>query len=108
MGRRALICGVSGHDGSYLAKLLLSKGYDLRGSSRDAELNPFHNLHPLGIFDAVQRVSLNPIDIGTILGLLRRVRPDEVFSLSGQSSVGLSFEQPFETVQSIAVATLNL
>jgi GDPmannose 4,6-dehydratase len=108
MGRRALICGVSGQDGSYLAKLLLSKGYEVWGSSRDAELNSFHNLQLLGIFDAVQRVSLNPIDIGSILGLLRRVRPDEVFSLSGQSSVGLSFEQPVETIQSIAVATLNL
>jgi GDPmannose 4,6-dehydratase len=108
MGRRALICGVSGQDGSYLAKLLLSKGYEVWGSSRDAELNSFHNLRLLGIFDAVQRVSLNPIDIGSILGLLRRVRPDEVFSLSGQSSVGLSFEQPVETIQSIALATLNL
>lgn len=108
MGRRALICGVSGQDGSYLAKLLLSKGYEVWGSSRDAELNSFHNLHLLGIFEAVQRISLNPIDIGSILGLLRRVRPDEVFSLSGQSSVGLSFEQPVETIQSIALATLNL
>jgi GDPmannose 4,6-dehydratase len=108
MKRRAMICGVTGQDGSYLAKLLLSKGYEVWGSSRDAELNPFHNLHYLGIFDAVQRISLNPIDVGSILGILRRIRPDEVFSLSGQSSVGLSFEQPVETIQSIAVTTLNL
>jgi GDPmannose 4,6-dehydratase len=108
MGRRALICGVSGQDGSYIAKLLLSKGYEVWGSSRDAELNSFQNLRLLGIYDAVQRVSLNPIDIGSILGLFRRIRPDEVFSLSGQSSVGLSFEQPVETIQSIALGTLNL
>jgi len=107
MGRRALICGVSGQDGSYLAKLLLSKGYEVWGSSRDAELNSFHNLHLLGIYDAVQMISLNPGDIGSILGLLRRVRPDEVFSLAGQSSVGLSFEQPVETIQSITLGTLN-
>jgi len=108
MGRRALICGVSGQDGSYLAKLLLSKGYEVWGTSRDAELNSFHNLRVLGIYGGVQLASLNPGDIGSILGLLRRVRPDEVYSLSGQSSVGLSFEQPVETVQSIALATLNL
>jgi GDPmannose 4,6-dehydratase len=51
---------------------------------------------------------LNPGDIGGILGLLRRVRPDEVYSLTGQSSVGLSFEQPVETLESIALGTLNL
>jgi GDPmannose 4,6-dehydratase len=108
MGARALICGVSGQDGSYLAKLLLSKGYEVWGSSRDAELNSFHNLHLLSIFDGVRLVSLNSGDIGSILGLLRRVRPDEVFSLAGQSSVSLSFEQPVETIQSIALGTLNL
>jgi len=108
MGRRALICGVSGQDGSYLAKLLLSKGYEVWGSSRDAELNSFHNLHRLGIHGAVQLISLNPGDIGSILGLLRRVRPDDVFSLAGQSSVGLSFDQPVETIQSITLGTLNL
>lgn len=108
MGQRALICGVSGQDGSYLAKLLLSKGYEVWGSSRDAELNPFHNLHYLGIHQDVRLVSLNSGDIGSIVGLLRKVRPDKVFSLAGQSSVGLSFEQPVETVHSIALGTLNL
>jgi GDPmannose 4,6-dehydratase len=108
MGRRALICGISGQDGSYLAKLLVAKGYEVWGSSRDAELNSFHNLHILGVDDEVQLVSLNSGDIGSILGLLRRVRPDEIFSLAGQSSVSLSFEQPVETFQSIALETLNL
>jgi GDPmannose 4,6-dehydratase len=56
----------------------------------------------------VHTVSLNSGDIGGILGLLRRIRPDEVFSLAGQSSVGLSFEQPVETLESIAFGTLNL
>lgn len=108
MGQRALICGVSGQDGSYLAQLLLSKGYEVWGSSRDAEMNPFHNLHYLGIHQDVRLVSLNSGEIGGIVGLLRKVRPDKVFSLAGQSSVGLSFEQPVETVHSIALGTLNL
>lgn len=108
MKRRALICGISGQDGSYLARLLLTRGYEVWGSSRDAELNSFANLQRLGIYESIHLVSLNSGDIGSILGLLRRLRPDEIFSLAGQSSVGLSFEQPIETLESIALGTLNL
>jgi nucleoside-diphosphate-sugar epimerase len=97
MAKRALICGISGQDGTYLAKLLLDRGYEVWGSSRDAELATFDNLRRLGIYESVRLVSLNLRDVGSVLGLLRRVRPDEVFSLAGQSSVGLSFEQPVES-----------
>jgi len=108
MGKRALICGISGQDGTYLAKLLLDRGYEVWGSSRDAELATFDNLRKLGIYESVRLVSLNLRDVGSVLGLLRRVRPDEIFSLAGQSSVGLSFEQPVETIESIAIGTLTL
>jgi GDPmannose 4,6-dehydratase len=108
MGKRALICGISGQDGTYLAQLLLHRGYEVWGTSRDAELATFNNLRRLGIYDSVHLVSLNLRDAGSVLGLLRRVRPDEIFSLAGQSSVGLSFEQPVETIESIALGTLSL
>jgi GDPmannose 4,6-dehydratase len=108
MGKRALICGISGQDGTYLAKLLLDRGYEVWGSSRDAELATFDNLRRLGIYESVRLVSLNLRDAGSVLGLLRRVRPDEIFSLAGQSSVGLSFEQPVETIESIALGALSL
>lgn len=108
MCKRALICGISGQDGAYLAKLLLDKGYEIWGSSRDAELSKFDNLRSLGIYESVHTVSLNLRDVGSILGLLRRVRPDQIFSLAGQTSVGLSFEQPVETIESIAIGTLSL
>jgi GDPmannose 4,6-dehydratase len=108
MARRALICGISGQDGTYLTKLLLDRGYDVWGSSRDAELATFDNLRRIGVFDSVQLVSLNLRDTSSVLGLLRRVRPDEIFSLAGQSSVGLSFEQPVETIESIALGALSL
>ncbi len=107
MSKRALICGISGQDGSYLARLLVNKGCEVWGSSRDAEMASFQNLRRLGIFDSVQ-VSLNLRDTASILSLFRRIRPDHVYSLAGQSSVGLSFEQPVETVESIALHTLNL
>src|ERR1019366_4042322 len=108
MGKRALICGISGQDGTYLAKLLLDRGYEVWGSSRDAELASFANLRRLGLYESVQLVSLNLRDVGSVLGLLRRIRPDEIFSLAGQSSVGLSFEQPVETIESIALGALSL
>jgi GDPmannose 4,6-dehydratase len=108
MGKRALICGISGQDGSYLAKLLLDRGYEVWGSSRDAEVTAFGNLRQLGIHDLVRLVSLNLRDTGTAIGLLRRIQPNEVFSLAGQSSVGLSFEQPVETIESITLGALTL
>src|ERR1017187_1365852 len=97
MAKRALICGISGQDGTYLAKLLLDRGYEVWGSSRDAELATFDNLRRLGIYESVRLVSLNLRDVGSVLGLLRRVRPDEVFSLAGQRSVGLSFRSEEHT-----------
>lgn len=108
MKSRALICGISGQDGAYLARLLLARDYEVWGSSRDAELTTFNNLHRLGIYDSVHLVSLNMRDIGSAIGLLRQIRPNEVFSLAGQSSVSLSFEQPVETIESIALGTLTL
>jgi GDPmannose 4,6-dehydratase len=108
MSKRALICGISGQDGTYLAQLLLKIGYEVWGSSRDAELASFANLRRLGLYESVRLVSLNLRDVGSVLGLLKRVRPDEIFSLAGQSSVGLSFEQPAETIESIALGALSL
>jgi GDPmannose 4,6-dehydratase len=108
MTKRALICGISGQDGSYLAKLLLERGYEVWGSSRDAEQSPFQNARQLGIYDSLHLASLNLRDVGNAIGLLKRVRPTEVFSLAGQSSVGLSFDQPVETIESIALGILTL
>jgi GDPmannose 4,6-dehydratase len=106
--KTALICGVSGQDGAYLAQLLLGQGYTVFGTSRDAQASSFGNLDRLGIRDRLTLVSMAPTDFRSVLQVLRRVEPDEVYNLAGQSSVGLSFEQPVETLESIATATLNL
>lgn len=106
--KTALICGISGQDGGYLAQLLLSKGYAVYGASRDAQVAAFPNLLQLGIKEQVQCVSVSLRDFRSVLQVLVKVRPDEVYNLAGQSSVGLSFEQPVETMESISVATLNL
>jgi GDPmannose 4,6-dehydratase len=108
MNKRALICGISGQDGSYLAKLLLEQGYEVWGSSRDVEQTEFSNARQLGIYGSLHLVSLNLRDVGNTIGLLQRIRPDNIYSLAGQSSVGLSFEQPVETIESISLGALTV
>lgn len=104
----ALICGVSGQDGGYLACFLLNKGYEVWGSSRDAQAVKFSNLVTLGIKERVKLLSMQPEDFRSVLVALRKSQPDELYYLAGQSSVGLSFEQPAETIQSITLGTLNV
>ena len=105
--KKALICGVSGQDGAYLARFLLDKGYAVCGTSRDAQMSSFHNLARLGIRDRITLESVAVNDFRSVLQVIMKVQPDEVYNLSGQSSVGLSFQQPVETLDSISVGTLN-
>jgi len=105
---RALICGVAGQDGGYLSKLLLEKGYEVIGASRDAMASSFSNLNRLGIRGNVTTASMAISDFRSVLQTLDKYHPDEIYNLAGQSSVGLSFEQPVETMESIAIGTLNL
>lgn len=105
---KALICGVGGQDGAYLAHLLLDKGYEVWGTSRDAQITEFRNLQSLGIAHRVTLCSMAPTDFRSVLSVLTRATPDEVYFLAGQTSVGLSFEQPVETLESITVGTLNM
>jgi GDPmannose 4,6-dehydratase len=106
--RSALICGISGQDGAYLARLLLEKGYAVAGTSRDEQMSGFRNLDRLGLRGRVELASMAVNDFRSVLQVLSRFKPQEVYNLAGQSSVGLSFEQPVETLESISVGTLNL
>jgi GDPmannose 4,6-dehydratase len=106
--KKALICGVTGQDGAYLSKLLVDKGYEVYGASRDAQAASFANLAATGVRERVRTTSISVTDFRSVLQALERIRPDEVYNLAGQSSVGLSFEQPVETLESISLGTLNL
>ena len=108
MSKIALIFGISGQDGAFLADLLIRKGYEVHGTSRDAEINNFTSLAKLGIKDFIEFHSVSLTDFRNVLQVLEKVAPDEIYNLSGQSSVGLSFEQPLETLESIAMATINI
>jgi GDPmannose 4,6-dehydratase len=106
--KRAIVCGVSGQDGAYLAQLLLDRGYIVCGTSRDAQMSSFRNLKSLGIAERIQLESMSLTDFRSVLQVLTKFQPDEVYNLAGQTSVSLSFEQPVETLESIATGTLNL
>ncbi|AGF50613.1 GDP-D-mannose dehydratase [Synechocystis sp. PCC 6803] len=104
----ALISGISGQDGAYLAQLLIEKSYAVWGTSRDAQISNFRNLKILGIRESIKVVSMALTDFRSVLQVVSQVNPDEIYNLAGQSSVGLSFEQPVETLESITIGTLNL
>jgi GDPmannose 4,6-dehydratase len=106
--KKALICGISGQDGAYIARLLLEKGYEVYGGSRDAQMSSFNNLTTLGIKKDIQLISVSIHDFRSTLQTINKVKPDEIYNLAGQSSVGLSFEQPVETLESISIGTLNI
>lgn len=104
----ALIFGISGQDGAYLAKLLLENGYVVHGTSRDAEIAGFASLVTLRVKTSIELHSAVLTDFRSVFQVISRTAPDEIYNLSGQSSVGLSFQQPVETLESIAVGTLNI
>lgn len=104
----ALITGIGGQDGAYLAQLLLSKCYKVFGTSRDAGVSRFDSLTRLGIAGQVSLLSMAPNDFKSTLTAISKANPDEIYHLAGQTSVGLSFEQPTETIESITIGTLNI
>jgi GDPmannose 4,6-dehydratase len=106
--KKALICGISGQDGAYLAKFLLKNSYKVCGTSRDAEICSFSNLELLGIRQQVNLESMSLNDFRSVLQVLANIQPDEIYNLAGLSSVALSFQQPVETVESVSIGTLNL
>lgn len=109
MKKRAIICGVTGQDGPYLAKFLLGKGYEVFGTSRSQLENvTYTNLSRLGIRNSVEILSMMPDDFRSVMLTLKEYRPDEIYFLAGQSSVGYSFSFPAETIQSNVLGTLNL
>jgi GDPmannose 4,6-dehydratase len=108
MKKTALVLGVSGQDGTYLTQLLLQKGYAVHGTSRDVESQGFGALRRLALYDSVSLHSVSPTDFRNLLDVVTRVQPDEIYNLSGQTSVGLSFAQPTAAFESIAIATIQV
>ena len=106
--KKALVCGISGQDGAYLTKLLLEKGYEVIGTSRDTQSTSFENLKIINVFDKISLENMSLLDFKSVLHVISKVSPDEIYNLAGQTSVAFSFEQPIETFESIMNGTLNI
>jgi GDPmannose 4,6-dehydratase len=108
--KRALITGITGQDGAYLAQLLLEKGYQVTGTFRRTSSVNFWRIEELGIQDhpQLQLVEFDLTDLGCILRLLQQGSFDEVYNLAAQSFVGVSFEQPVTTGEITGIGVTNL
>jgi GDPmannose 4,6-dehydratase len=91
---RALITGISGQDGAYLAQFLLKKGYEVFGTYRRLSTPNFWRLQYLDIFDQVNLIPADLVDAASVMEAIHNSQPDEVYHLAAQSFVGASFEQP--------------
>lgn len=110
MNKRAVITGITGQDGAYLAELLLAKGYVVYGTYRRTSSVNFWRIEELGIQNNpnLHLVEYDLTDLGSSLTLIRDTAPDEVYNLAAQSFVGVSFNQPAATAQITGVGALNL
>ncbi|MEJ1171805.1 GDP-mannose 4,6-dehydratase [Variovorax sp. CCNWLW235] len=110
MKKRAVVTGITGQDGAYLAELLLSKGYIVYGTYRRTSSVNFWRIEELGIQDNpdLHLVEYDLTDLGSSLTLINDAKPDEVYNLAAQSFVGVSFNQPAATAQITGVGALHL
>ncbi|MDM0011086.1 GDP-mannose 4,6-dehydratase [Variovorax sp. J22P168] len=110
MNKRAVVTGITGQDGAYLAELLLSKGYTVYGTFRRTSSVNFWRIEELGIQDnpRLHLVEYDLTDLGSSLTLIKETDPHEVYNLAAQSFVGVSFNQPDATAQITAMGALHL
>ena len=106
--KKALITGVTGQDGAYLSELLLGKGYEVKGITRDGSDIRTTNLSYLGILDDIELIQADLLDLSNLLRVIKDTAPDEIYNLAAQSSVGLSFQQPIGTLEFNIISTANL
>ena len=95
--KRALITGITGQDGSYLAKFLLDKGYEVYGAYRRLSTPNFWRLQYLNIFEKLSLIPADLVDSASMVEAIKVSEPDEIYHLAAQSFVGASFEQPIGT-----------
>jgi GDPmannose 4,6-dehydratase len=108
MEKTALICGVGGQDGSYLARLLLQKNYRVVGTSRNPSAALAGNLTKLGIAPDVECIPMESADSRSVTAAVTLTNPDEIYYLAGESSVARSFVDPAKTFQSVTLGAIYL
>lgn len=108
--KKAIVTGISGQDGAYLAELLLEKGYTVYGTYRRTSSVNFWRMEELGIqsHPNLHLVEYDLTDLGASIALVQKTQPDEIYNLAAQSFVGVSFDQPSTTAQITGIGALNL
>jgi GDPmannose 4,6-dehydratase len=106
----AIVTGITGQDGAYLAELLLNKNYEVYGTYRRTSSVNFWRIEELGIKEHanLHLVEYDLTDLGSAINLIKKTEPDEIYNLAAQSFVGVSFEQPATTMQINALGALHL
>jgi GDPmannose 4,6-dehydratase len=110
MSKKALITGINGQDGSYLAELLLEKGYEVYGILKRNSVSENQTYRIDSIYDKIKQ-NLEYADVTDLASLIRvvnKIKPDEIYNLAAQSHVRISFDQPIYTVNAVAMGTLNV
>src|SRR3989344_5730523 len=111
MKKRALITGITGQDGSYLAEFLLEKGYEVHGLVRRSSTFNRHNIDHLFKGERERNRFLHygdMSDINSLIHIINEIQPQEIYNLAAQSHVKVSFEIPYYTAQSDAIGVLSL
>lgn len=108
--KRAIITGITGQDGAYLAELLLEKGYEVYGTYRRTSSVNFWRIEELGIAQHphLHLEEFDLTDLSTCIRLIERVQPTEIYNLAAQSFVGVSFDQPITTSEITGIGVVNL
>ena len=104
----AIITGITGQDGAYLANLLLNKGYKVYGTYRRSSSLNLWRLEELGVIDSIELLSLELLEKSNIERVIKLIKPDEIYNLAAQSFVSLSFENPIYTAQADALGVLRI
>lgn len=106
--KKALITGINGQDGSYLAELLLEKGYEVHGTLKRNSVAENQTARLDNIFNQITLHYADLTDLSSLISVLQKIQPDEIYNLAAQSHVRISFDQPIYTAQVTGLGTLNL
>lgn len=108
MGKKALVTGITGQDGAYLAALLLAEGYEVYGGMRRGSTDSAWRLRELGVWNRITPVSLELLEYSNIYETIKSIMPDEIYNLGAQSFVRASFDQPIYTSEATALGPLKI
>jgi GDPmannose 4,6-dehydratase len=106
--KKVIITGINGQDGSYLAEFLLEKGYEVHGILKRNSVAENQTARLDNIYDNIKLHYGDLVDMSSLISVIQKVMPDEIYNLAAQSHVRISFDQPIYTSQVTGIGTLNL